>query len=89
MALNELPDVEVDLQFGRIYMSFELLTKLALAMSGLYAVSDHPVGPDLIAEFVNLQLLSLTLGLHVLGVLLSIYIAKRSTGRTHLHNIIN
>ena len=88
MALNELPDIEVNLRFGRTYTFLGLFVKLALAFSGFLKVSDHIAGPHFVTEFVNFQLSPLILGLHIIGVLLSIYLSKRLTGRCHHQRIL-
>ena len=80
MALNEAPDIETDLRFGRCYASFGLVLKFVLALLGLFSASDFIGGPDLIAELVNVVLSPTMLAVHVVGVVAAVYFAKRMTG---------
>lgn len=84
MALNEVPDVETDLRFGRCYASLGLVLKVVLVSIGMYATSDFIGGPDLVAEFVNVVLSPVMLAAHVVGVIAAVYLAKRMTGTVEL-----
>jgi hypothetical protein len=86
MALqdNDVADVETDLRFGRAYSSLALLSKVVLAAFCIFCVSENLSGPSAVADLVDFLLSPAILGLHVLLIVGSVYLAKRSSGKNDI-----